>query len=505
MRRHDVSLSFRQMNQIYADGLKAIWSQLLELLAIRSRKTAPRSPHCSRVSVAYGFRQFAPILGGNLQLSASEILRMNHMDTVSSNTLVLYHLASLAIWFGGCVVTSLVGTFMIQNFMPEIDQQIMNLLRSIVDLSCLAYHTLGLAINLVFIYKRKQISYFLSETCSQIQIDRDILQPMTRLYLLFIMVGFISEPLIFYFVMYKSLGRTEYMMQLGPNVSTLLRCVMVATILPASFAILAIYHVVPAMDVYLSCALSECIRMRVADLADLRTSACRQHHDALTDDWSQIQTPANDGPPSKSQATGLTFDIVPTDFLVYRRVIKTLIQVIKVLRAYEQLFPYIHAVFICQSTFTLSTLVCLRILRTRLDNDMVIMNKINSHKTENLYFSNMGSLTALVIVVHVMVMILLFNRAHQLPEQLEHLKSELFNNNLESLKNYAATSKTSAMDVWSMYDTIDRLCAQAHLKFVGQTNYSKRLLLEILGKQLSFCLLYVQFVDIYYVMSDRFQ
>lgn len=509
------TFSVIDMLRMYRQGIRAILHEfcyflddLLNIICRRRKLSRVWTTKCnSEVSIAYGFRQFAAVLVGNMQITSSLVLNMSDTESWSTITLITNHALAMYMWASGCVITRLISGFLIKNFVPELDRGLERLLSTMVDACCISYCSLAYVINLYFIFNRSRISKFLMQQCANIRADKRFQRVYTaRLLLLFINIGFLSEPFIFLYVLHGSLQRARYI-DLEPTIRDLIKWLLPLSLAPICLALLVVYHLVPAMSAFLSRALANHITKLLEELMVSRGNKSMQtESNALA--FARRDWPSSENECKSHRETSLSYLAAHTH--VYRKTIKVLAEIVTVLRKFERLFPNIHLVYTCQSTIIMSTLICVCILRTRLDTAAEVKTPTQTESTK--YFAY---LIVIAIFAHLLVMSILFAQLDKLPAKLRELKQHLFEMNLDLRRYYIEpkqfhirSDRSNSVEgpiseAWKLYDAIERLCVQAHLKFYGHANYSKRLLLNILGQQLSICMLYVQFIDVYYIIGIR--
>lgn len=219
--------------------------------------------------------------------------------------------------------------------------------------------------------------------------------------------------------------------------------------------------------------------------------------------------------------------IVPLYVMQYRRLIRLLSETRDTVNCFEGIVGNLHALGIGLNTIGLSQFMITCMLRYRLDAGYLeTRHKAAHHRTG--FVMSVGTIVCGLVMV--LINIILFKYLDRLPNQLNRLKSELFSTNQNMLPEFAslAVSKVSAGELgercddhdakrdmnllvynanlignaWDLYDETVRLSMRANLRFLGDMYYNKRLLLTIFGQQVSFCLLYVQFVYVYSLMRD---
>lgn len=508
-----------------------------------------------RVTIAYGFKNISQILSGCLNAivacttDISIATRLDRRDAIGSYIYCTIYCVT------GLVIIAQMQAYIVPSLLPDISPYMSDVLDFSLQLIGLIYMIVTSAIPAVLMFKRELLIDFLLTDCSQTQIDMKYQRTISEnLMVISVVIGSFAEPIIYYACC------SQYFLS-GPTYYSLpfyVRCIIQAQLSWAiwlmGLPLMASMYAVPVMKAFLSCALAERVEQAIGELVVPFTQATLafEHHeprfacrlrpdpatrDKLTStivdslelvklDWPAMPNNEFNSDLSERLGTGRADelerrtainrncpDVISLQAMQYRRLIKMIVDIRSTLMKFEGIVRYMHASTMCLSTLGLSQYIVLCVMRVRLDanrDDVII-----SWQTLSMFVC-----TAFAVFNSTVINLVQFMYLNRLPRQLERLKHELYKMNQKMLPPYASHKdswtkfKTHgdgeraryhaelSHHAWDLYDVLSRLSAQANMKLLGDARYSKRLLLSIIGQQISFCILYAQFIDVYFVIRS---
>lgn len=559
------AVSVSWFTRVYSDGLAAELQELLHcFIDMKTKLFGSKNPAIKiqadedargkRVTLGYGFRGIATVLGANVLVIPSVCL--NYYTHMTTRTLIVCHLLLAFYLMAGCIFCRLIHGFLIEGFLPEIDERIGKLLTGIVDFCAMAYNFLSFATSQRFLWHRTSLSRFLRVDCALTYMDAERQRIFSvRALMLATVGGLFTEPLLFVATVFKALGSLDIISRQSTFTQFIIQTGVLMIEIPVALSLVCAMQAVPVMAALLSVALAANIKQTLHEIVfPLRktsgisrpiVSTKSQRHIKQSLLTLELDWPSRDNmhrsigsvankmvsaikhPPAKQRCdsdpandrrrSSIVNPIVHRHVLIYRKLVQTIVVVRNTCRAFESMFSGLHMCYIGLSTFVLATLVLMNVLRTRLDAEDSSSLK-SGHYNLKQGFDVTSIFTGFLVtclIAHVAIETTLLTFTNRLPSRLQELKYELFQMNLDMLPQtgdrkrqlLAKGRKTNfhaadyeerfIIEAWYLYDEMVRLTDQARLKFDGRFYYSKRLMLTILGEKISFCLLYAQSIDVY--------
>lgn len=198
---------------------------------------------------------------------------------------------------------------------------------------------------------------------------------------------------------------------------------------------------------------------------------------------------------------------------VYKNLIKNFSELKVMIEEYQGKFGYFHLVTICLSGLIVAQWVVAALTQARLigkdtrgHSGAILASFGDIHVTHFALRAGIGVVIFLVTNIHV------FLSCDCIRSRICMVESQLFKESInlaistirsQSLGAYRQkgtnmTQKWSEIDnIWSLYDQCVRIGHKANFRLTPNTYYHKNCLLMILGREVSFVLLYIQIIDIY--------
>lgn len=556
---HSTGLTWNEFTDYLKFSTRVFWHTIYEivldacsLFSIRRRKLRMVA-RAQRTTLAYGFRNISVILSACIDAVIALVtdinlnLRFDHSVMISSLVFIACHYVfgvSMIVWLQSHVVAALV---------PDVADNVKNLFNLILHSLGLLYITGTDSMKIMLIVRRHRARDFLLYDCARIQIDKSYQDSITfKLMVGSILLASFAEPTIYLMSIIKyhreqalvssgfAFWLELFQFTLMPVIVWLCGCALMASV-----------YAIPVMTAFMSCALAKRVDRAIVELIlpfsrgldrnICDRSCCRlaKHHHNM----NQVELEANKDTldtifkdwPTRSSARKLSISAGPIRLrknatyeqinsnasditlhaMQYRNLIIMISEIHDIVQSFESLTHRMHVSAVWLTTIGLTQYIMLCIMRLRLDEQ-------NNNSTDER-----STVLSLMCVAAGLGLTMILNLIHftllsRLPESYMRMKQELFNMNLRMLPSSAsrkgirahsanevetraeaerARHQASAIEsAWNMYDVLCELCARSNLKFHGKMYYSKRLILTLVSQQISFCLVYAQFIDICFIM-----
>lgn len=512
----------------------------------------PNTRGYESVTMTYGFRKIALILAACFGWIIPSIIDLKLHARMDKSIVVLnYIFVAIFALFSVISLYFLHGTF-VAIMLPKINYTLGTMFDRVASFMAISYVVAAATFMGTMVIRRDRTLEFLTNHCSRILIDKRHQNMIsTRVTLIIMMAANLTEPMMIQVLTSDWLNAQDFYNKLTYPIRALVKLTICINIWDLGILHLSTMYSPTFMTIFVSCSLAERIKQSIVNFvrpfshSRINEECAHSQKDKIELRKSVgelarlLETTMIDWPTrpeahsrSVSRAPSCTFNnavrvqccnynqartydycdtdvIIPIHIMQYRRLIKLLTDVRNATRAFEGIVGNMHFWALCLRTLTTAHCVMLCVLRKRveLEGNMQDGDTIIAHRTNDIILY-----TCIYMLMAGIIDVLTFTHLDRLPTQLNRLKIELFNMNLAMVPrdaqarvgDYHYTAHRAGMvdNAWQLYDEASRLCEEANLRMIGKSYYNKRLLLSVFGQQISCCLLYAQFVDIYLLLQE---